>query len=407
MRGWVPPDDRLWRHPSESGGGSAQARSLRVARPDLAGRWIVGGATACLLLMVTATAVTMATTGQGDQESTTMPAVISVPTTEPGTRLLDTEKVISKLESNVRRSTVALVVTGAEGVVIGTGVVAESGGIIVTLDKVVGRARSITAVEPDGARVPASVVGTDPTTGIAVLHIGDDLPAAVFSESDPTDGATAVAISEWAAATGTRGPHTHLYAGTVVAAGQPMGGRALAGLAGTTVATPLTAHDLGCPLVDRSGHVWGILFGVTGPARSRTSVFLPAELVQDVIGQLLSSGQVLHGWLGVGLAQPARVTAETLASTTTSIPAFGTSGAVVDEVWPGSPAGEAGVLPGDVVVDIDDNPVHSAADLETRLYADPPGTVLDLTVSRNGDTLVTTAILASDGTDVQETASSP
>ena len=79
---------------------------------------------------------------------------------------------------------------------------------------------------------------------------------------------------------------------------------------------------------------------------------------------------------------------------------------VVGAVWPGSPAYEAGIEAGDVVVDVDGHAVGSDADLRTRLYADPPGTTLQLTLERNGTTVGVTAVLGTADSDVPEGASS-
>lgn len=404
MRGWVPPDDRLWRHPSEKAHGSVRTVPGRT-HPGVPGRWLLGGAVLCLLTVVVATGVTMTTTVSPEPD--TPSTLTNVPTTEPGTvAVLVDRRRMAGIESNVRRSTVLLVVSGAGGTAIGTGVVAQPGGIIVTPSSVLQGARTITAVESDGTRQPASLVGTDATSGIAILHIDDDLPVATFSDDDPATGSTLMAISEWPRARGTGAPDTHLYAGTVVSAGQPGGNGLLSEFATTMVATPLTLRDLGCPLVDQSGQVWGILFELSGPTNARTSVFLPGEVVQDVTGQLVTSGEVVQGWLGIALAPSALVTGSTDSPTTTTLDVAPATGAVVGDVWPGSPADEAGIQAGDVVVDVDGHAVHSDADLRTHLYADPPGTELQLTLDRDGTNVVTTAVLGTADTDVPEEAAS-
>jgi len=403
MRGWVPPDDRLWRHPSEAAHVSVETLVGRT-HPGVPGRWLLGGAVLCLLTVVVATGVTMTTTVS--PEPGAQPTLTNVPTTEPGTvAVVVDRRHLAGIESNMRRSTVLLVVSAQGRTVIGTGVVAQPGGIIVTPSSVLDGARTITAVESDGTREPASVVGTDATSGIAVLHIDDDLPVATFSDNDPPAGSTLMAISEWPRIRGSGAPDTHLYAGTVLSAGQPGGNGLLSGFATTMVATPLTLRDLGCPLVDESGQVWGILFELSGPTAVRRSVFLPGDLVQDVTWQLLTNGAVVQGWLGVALAPSAFVTGS-LDSPTTTLDVAPATGAVVGGVWPGSPAYEAGIEPGDVVVDIDGHAVRSDADLRTRLYADPPGTTLQLTLDRDGATMVTTAVLGTADTDVPEEASS-
>ena len=141
------------------------------------------------------------------------------------------------------------------------------------------------------------------------MHIDDDLPVASFSDDDPPAGSTLMAISERPRVRGTGTPDTRLYAGTVLSAGQPGGNGLLSEFAPTMVATPLTVRDIGCPLVDQSGQVWGILFfQLSGPSAARTSVFLPGELVQDVTGQLVTGGAVVQGWLGIASAPSRLVT---------------------------------------------------------------------------------------------------
>ena len=90
--------------------------------------------------------------------------------------------------------------------------VAEAGGIVVALRPTVVGARSVTVVEADGSRQPAVEVGSDPTTGIVVLRIADDLPVADFTMGDPATGTLAVAMSEEARSTGGA-PTARLYAG--------------------------------------------------------------------------------------------------------------------------------------------------------------------------------------------------
>ena len=96
--------------------------------------------------------------------------------------------------ASVRPSTVALRIDD-HGRSSTTGLVAESGGIIVTPSQALSGAKSITAIEPDGTREPATVVAVDQTSGLAVLRIDDDLPAATFDDDDLPVGAIAVAAT--------------------------------------------------------------------------------------------------------------------------------------------------------------------------------------------------------------------
>ncbi len=95
----------------------------------------------------------------------------------------------------VRPSTVALLVTKHSGTLVLTGVVAESGGVIVTAANPLAGASTVTAVESGGSRESAEMVGEDQTSGLAVLRIGDDLPAAAFDENDPAPGDLTLALA--------------------------------------------------------------------------------------------------------------------------------------------------------------------------------------------------------------------
>ena len=130
-------------------------------------------------------------------------------------------------------------------------------------------------VEPDGTRQPAVAVGTDTTTGITVLRIGDDLPAASFDTSDPRTGSVGVAEAEEDDAVPAATPTVRLYAGTVLYTGVAVDGAAGGGFCATGVEAPLSARDLGSPLVDTSGDVSGILDAVEGTGASRTSSSCP------------------------------------------------------------------------------------------------------------------------------------
>ena len=142
---------------------------------------------------------------------------------------------------------------------------------------------------------------------------------------------------------------------------------------------PLTAGDLGSPLVDTSGAVSGILDTVQGTGRNRTSVFLPAELVRDVTDQIVSHGWVDHGSLGV--------------LTVDLPPTSGLQGAEVRSVTGGGAGDQAGLRSGDVLVGVDGHSVRSVAELDTRLYGDPPGSELRRHRRRDGSTFDTMVVL--------------
>ncbi len=393
LRGWIPPDDRLWRHPSESASGRSEPSPgpLVTGRPEprhRTGPWLVGGATACVIVVLVAAALIVGTTNRpptGDNGPTPELATLTdVPTTEPGVGLMPPESTIDTMVDVARPSAVALAVSGPSGDRFGTGLVAESGGIIVTASAVVAGARSVTVIEPDGDRWGASMVGSDPTTGLSVLRIADDLPAAIFDFDAPSTGTVALAMALEPSRHLGAAPDTSLYAGSVVASGVALDlDRITSAFATTALAAPLASGDLGCPLLDDGGHVTGLLERTGGTGAAGASVFLPAELVWSVANELVSSGAVVPGWIGVA-AGNAEAPTEPLKPV----------GAVIESVVAGSPAAEGGLENGDVVNEVNGFRVRSDAELKTWLYSEPPGTDLKITVDRGGSPITYTVVAA-------------
>ncbi len=354
----------------------------------------------------------MATTGGGDDDATGSsggPNGLQVPpATEPGATPLAGMGTIRSTVSNLETSTVALTVSGPGGTSTSTGLVAESGGMIVTSAPALAAARSITVIESDGVRRPATLVASDEGSGLAVIRIDDDLPAADFQGADPTVGKTVVAMAFDPARRTGASPDARLYAGTVTAGTTPVSPSAPDDLATIAVTAPLSAGDVGCPLIGSDGGVSGLLEHVSRIGSSVVSAFLPAQLVLGVAQQLVSSGQVDHGWLGViaGDAGPSTVTTSSTLGRQPSSPA----GALLESVETGSPAAAGGLEPGDVITGIsigtDTVEIHSAAELGAALYAVQPGTSVDVTYQDGTSGPLSTWVTLSDD-DASSPSSAP
>ncbi|MGB7051629.1 MAG: PDZ domain-containing protein [Acidimicrobiales bacterium] len=389
MRGWIHPDDRLWRHPSERApsrhGATAGDHIGSITSGSLGRRgaapWLICGSL-CIALAVAAVAVIVADTGQDPTNAvtTSLSLVRSAPTTEPGPVNVLSGDQVDNVVASVRPSTVVLRVVRTGHVATVMGLVVEAGGIVVTTARAVTDATRITVVEPDGSRQPAEFVGIDSRSNLAVFHIADDLPAATFDDEDPTTGSVAMAVTMRPRRKAQPAPL--VYAGTVLSSGVAVPGDPVtATFAATAVRTPLDADDLGCPLVDDQGHVVGMLEYTTRLGTSKVAVFLPGALVAGVARQLVASGEVDHGWLGVeGPASAATPASSALVTTPAS--ALQSSGALLGAVVKDSPAALAGLAAGDVVMAVDGAPVHSMSELMTRLYPDPPGMSVEVTFER-------------------------
>jgi putative serine protease PepD len=402
--GWIPPDDRLWRHPSEAGegpGGVAAGPTVRSLGPTR-GRpspWVMGGTT-CVVLALVAAGIMLSTTGSVTQNDVApaphVASLASAPTTEPGATGVAAMAAVAAMVASVGRSTVVLSVERPSGTTTGTGTVVESGGIIVTTQNLSG-ATSISATEASGVRQQATVLGTDKPTGLSVLHISDDLPAATFDDADMSLGTTAVAMALEPGSRADTVPTPVVYAGKVVSVGSAMGLDAVTdAFAVTAVDAPLSGHEVGCPLLDSSGQVAGLLDKSAGTGTSTMGVFLPAELVLGVARQLVDWGTVNHGWLGVETSDAVSTAVTASTSTGTAQPLVG---ARLDSVDSHSPAAEGDLEPGDVITAIDSSSVHSNTELRTRLYAEPPGETLEVTFERDGVSMTTSVMLADDDPD--------
>ncbi len=359
-----------------------------------------GGAAACVIVVLVVAALVVSTTNNPTSANSPTPqraTLTDVPTTEPGVGLVPPQSTVDTMMVTALPSTVGLVVSTDRGSRMATGLVAESGGIIVTTSAAVTGASSVTVIEADGDRLAASPVGTDPTTGLSVLRIADDLPAATFDFAPPTTGTVALAMALEPGRHTGQAPSPALYAGSVVASGMALGlDKISSAFATTAVAAPLAEGDIGCPLLDDKGHVTGILERIGGTGLVGPSVFLPAELVWSVADQLVSSNAVDPGWIGVTATN----------AQTATVPQK-PDGAAVDAVVSGSPAAQGGLEDGDVVTAVNGYRVRSSAELRTWLYSTPPGTDVKLTFERNGSLITEIVQVAEPPPDAPEAGSSP
>lgn len=348
----------------------------------------------------------MANTGASPTSSpsttatTTVDEVVS-PTTEPGVEDTITRKQMAQTVSTIGPSMVALTVTVAGRSIHSTGVTVERGGLVVALASAVAGATSITTVDANGRRTSAAVLASDQSSNLAVLRVHGDLPVAQFSDdTDMKPGDATVAVAPEPRANHAGGVTDAVYAGTVRSSGTAVGADATtSAMSATAVNAPLGAGDAGCALINQAGAVTGIMDTTTTVQGRRVSVFLPAGLVVGVATQLIATGSVRHGWLGVDasdLSAPTSPPGATTANTTTANTAAttaATDGALVDTVQPNGAAARAGIQAGDAIVDIDGRPVRSLADLRTRLYAKPPGAAITVTYDRNGTTATVGVVL--------------
>lgn len=370
-RGWIHPDDRLWRHPSELGPGSSPSDRSRPPWP--ASRWGAVAFGVAGAAMVAGVAVAM-TAGGGptpgaravDTSLVTTPAVSPASTTAPATSV---GPAIVHVVDSAAASLVTLVATdGSAPVKRATGVVLPSRDLVATAASAVVADETLTVATSSGRKLTGIVSGIDTHAGVAVVQLPEPLTPATFADETVSPDQLAVAACRCGAgASGSTSSEPQVAVGMVRAVGTPAtddGGPAL--VDAIEAQMPLASGAWGAVLVDDGGGVLGILDGVRNDGGDTYGYFVPASLAVAVAEELGQSHAVHRGWLGVLCQDDDGV------------------GASVTTVLPGSPAALAGMRPGDVVEAVDSHVVRSLAELQARLYTSAPGSQLQLTLLRDG-----------------------
>jgi len=258
----------------------------------------------------------------------------------------------------------------------GSGVIISADGYILTNNHVAADAEQITVKLADGREFKAKRVGTDPDTDLAVIKIeATNLPVARLGDSDRTEQ------GEWVIALGSPfGLSQTMTAGIVSATGRDLG--AGAGQFTNYIQTDASINpgNSGGPLVNMQGEVVGIntlIFSQTGTS-SGIGFAIPSSLATKIYAQLVKSGKVTRGYLGVFL-QPVSAT---LAK---NVGYDGTEGALVSD-FPkeDSPAAKAGLRSGDVIVEFDGKPVKTPKQLTEYVADSAVGKVAQLKYVREG-----------------------
>lgn len=252
----------------------------------------------------------------------------------------------------------------------GSGTVFSADGVIVTADHVVERDDDIRVGLADGRLVPAALAGRDPTTDIAVLRAeaGDLVPPSWTEVAAVRAGHLAVAL-------GRPGRTIRAAVGVVGAASDDWlgpGGVRLERY--IQVDAALQPGFSGGPVVDASGAVLGM--ATSGLLRG-SALAIPAPTLRRVVGALLRHGRVRKGYLGIG-AHPIRLPEPVRRQTGDD------AGLMVIWVEPGSPAEQAGLILGDVLMRLDGTGVHRPHDLMGALTEDRIGTAVTARILRAG-----------------------
>jgi serine protease Do len=256
----------------------------------------------------------------------------------------------------------------------GSGFIVASDGIVLTNAHVVDGASEVTVKLTDRREFRAKVLGTDPTTDIAVLRIdAKNLPSVNLGDPAQTR------VGDWVVAIGSPyGFENSVSAGIVSAKGRSLPGDAAVPFIQTDVA--VNPGNSGGPLFNLAGEVIGInsqIYSRSGGYQG-LSFAIPINVALRVKDQIVSTGKVSHARLGVGIQEINQALAES----------FGmkrAEGALVSSIQPGSAAERAGLQAGDVIVKLDGRHIGSAGELSAAVSQAAPGDKVRIEVLRKGE----------------------
>ena len=256
---------------------------------------------------------------------------------------------------------------------LGSGVIVDEDGHIVTNHHVIANADSIRVQLADGRIADAHIVGSDPDTDLAVLKIDlRPLPVASFGHSDELKvGDVVLAIGN---PIGLSQTVTH---GIVSFTGrQQLGIAPLEDFIQTDA--PINFGNSGGALVDTSGDLIGINTAIVAKNLGVEGIgfAIPVNMVRGVLGEIVAHGRVVRGWIGI---VPEDVPEEQAQQLGLKQP-----GVIIGNLYVGSPAQQAGLQPGDLLLEIDGTAPRSAQDALGRIAGHKPGTVLVLRGLRGG-----------------------
>jgi len=258
---------------------------------------------------------------------------------------------------------------------IGSGILIDAEGHILTNNHVAGGASDIQVTLADGRQFPAKVVGTDPKTDLAVIKIQDSdrLPYLTFGDSDK------VGVGEWVVAIGApRGLDQTVTQGIISA-------KHRTGISDPSsyqdflqTDAPINPGNSGGPLLNLRGEVIGINAAIATDSGGSEGIgfAIPSNMATRISSTLIAHGKVERGWLGVSISDLKPDTAKSI-----GLPS--PKGALIADVIKGGPAAQAGLKHGDVVLSYQDKPIVDSSNLRNEVADTPTGQDATLTVWRD------------------------
>jgi serine protease DegS len=256
---------------------------------------------------------------------------------------------------------------------LGSGVIVDKSGHIVTNHHVIANADAIRVQLADGRGADARIVGRDPDTDLAVLKIDlSPLPVVSFGRSDQ------LKVGDVVLAIGNPIGLTHTVTHGIVSATsrQQLGIAPLEDFIQTDA--PINFGNSGGALVDASGALVGINTAIVAKNIGVEGIgfAIPVNMVRGVLSDIIAHGRVIRGWIGIVPEDIPEEEAQQLG--------LARAGVIIGNLYVGSPAQRAGLQPGDLLLGIDGSAPHSAQDALGRIASHAPGSSVLLRGQRRG-----------------------
>ncbi|WP_420904790.1 DegQ family serine endoprotease [Candidatus Magnetaquiglobus chichijimensis] len=257
---------------------------------------------------------------------------------------------------------------------LGSGVIIDADGFILTNNHVVEEADEIKVRLVDEREFVAKVIGSDPKSDLALIQIPvkQKLQAAKLGDSD------AIKVGAWVVAIGNPfGLEATVTSGIISAKGRAIGNGPYEDFLQTDAA--INPGNSGGPLFDLDGNVIGINTAIFSRSGGYMGIgfAIPVNMAKNVVTQLKSSGKVTRGWIGVGIQMVTQELASALGLETAR-------GALVSQVVKSGPAQEAGIKAGDVILKFNGQEIHKMRDLPTIVAATAVGNKVPVAILRDG-----------------------
>jgi S1-C subfamily serine protease len=385
----LPPDDRLWRHPSELGLPAAPALtgSATASEASSTRLWAVAvvagliGSALSLGVVAVAGGLTTDVAGKpGVERVAVRPMAELSLASSSGQGIIAIAKSVAPAIARIES-------TAQKGKALASAILVRTDGYLATNAHLVTHITTVLVVLSDGTELAGRVVGTDMTTDIAILKVDRDDAFSVATLGSATDlqpGQAAIAIGSPLGPAG--GPSVTV--GVISALGRRVNssdGIELHDMIQTDA--PTAVGSSGGALCDGSGSVIGMTTAIstsTDPGANALGYAIPVDIVRAVADDIIATGSARHSWLGVEGADLDPTNAKDIGIT---------GGAKVTKVADDSPASLAGLKSDDVIVALDGSKVTSMSAFVVALRGHHPGDAITLQILRGSDPQTMTVTL--------------